>query len=141
MPRDIFLTRVQGAPQAVRLDIDTGRCVPADASAAPRTRGTLAVIQGQTFALYAEQAVMWLQWNERRWPLAEVSLTYGHDLDAQTTTFTADDRSITYPAWWRGDPTYEPLVPEEDEVQDWLAYAVAVQSDEKLQERLLDSWT
>lgn len=111
-----------------------------DDSPAPRTHGTLAIIQGQTFALYVDQAALWLQWNERRWPLADVALTYRHDLDAETTTFTADDRSITYPAWWRGDPTCEPLIPEEDEVQDWLAYAAAVKSDPKLQAGMLESW-
>ena len=140
MPRSIFVKRVQGPPETVRLDIDSGRIAPADPAPEPRTHGTLAIIQGHTFALYVDQATMWLQWNERRWPLTTMRLTYGHDLDAETTTFTADDRSITYPAWWRGDPAYEPLIPEEDEVQDWLAYAVAVQSDAKLQASLLKSW-
>lgn len=140
MPRYLFVKRVQGAPETVRLDLDTGRSVPADVAPEPRTHGTLAVIQGATFALYVDQATMWLQWNERRWPLATTPLSYGHDLDAETTTFTVDDRAITYPAWWRGDPTYEPLIPEEDEVQDWLAYVLAVKSDEKLQASLLESW-
>jgi hypothetical protein len=81
--------------------------------------------------------VLWLQWNERRWPLTEVSMKYRHDLVAETTTFQADDRTITYPAWWRGDPTYEPLIPEQDELEDWLAYAMAVKTDPGLQAALL----
>jgi hypothetical protein len=140
MTRHIFVKRVQGQPEPGTLDIDSGRFTPIDPSAAPRTHGTLALIEGQTFAIYVDQGTLWLQWNERRWPMADVALTYGHDLDAQTTTFSAADRSITYPAWWRGDPTYEPLVPEEDEVHDWLAYAAAVKSDAKLQAGMLKSW-
>jgi hypothetical protein len=96
-----------------------------------------ATIEGQAFALHADQGALWLQWNERRWPLAGVRLTYGHDLAAETTTFTADGQAITYPAWWRGDPTFEPLIPEEDEMQDWLAYVMAVKGDEALQATLL----
>ncbi len=140
MPRQILVKRVQGPPETGQLDVDSGRFTLIDASPAPRTHGTLATVQGQTFALYVDQAVLWLQWNERRWSLDSVALTYGHDLDAGTTTFTADDRSITYPAWWRGDPSYEPLIPEEDEVQDWLAYAVSVKSDPKLQAGMLAAW-
>ncbi len=140
MPRQILLQRAQGPREALLLDIDSGRSTPAGVSPDTPAHGTLATVEGQTFALYVDQATLWLQWNERRWPLADAVLTYGHDLDAETTTFTAGDRTITYPAWWRGDPTYEPLIPEEDEVQDWLAYAVAVKSDPKLQAGMLNSW-
>ena len=107
MPRSIVVERVQGLPETVRLDIDSGRCSPAHDSPEVPTHGTL---------------------------------TYGHDLDAETTTFTADDRTITYPAWWRGDITCEPLVPEPDELEDWLAHAMAVKSDQALQATLLEGW-
>ena len=140
MSRHTFVSRVQGQPVTYRLDIDSGRCAPADGSPDVTTHGTMAIIQGQTFALYVDQGTLWLQWNERRWPMADVALMYGHDLEAETTTFTADGRSITYPAWWRGDPTYEPLIPEEDEVHDWLAYAAVVKSDRKMQASMLQSW-
>lgn len=140
MPGQILLKRAQGARDTLLLDTASGRSAPAATPPGARTHGTLASIEGQTFALYADQDALWLQWNERRWPLAGVTLKYGHDLDAATTTFTADDRSLTYPAWWRGDPAYEPLIPEEDEVQDWLAYVAAVKADPALQARLLESW-
>src|SRR3954469_25182604 len=108
MPGQIFLKRADGSRETLFLDVASGRSAPAGMSPDTRAHGTLASIEGQTFALYADQDVLWFQWNERRWPLAGVSLAYGHDLDAATTTFTADDRAITYPAWCRGDPAYEP---------------------------------
>ncbi len=140
MTRNTFVKRVQGVPEPGRLDIDTGRFTPVDPASAPRTHGTLAVVQGQTFALYVDAGTLWLQWNERRWPMADLALTYGHDLEAQTTTFAAADRSITYPAWWRGDPAFDPLIPEEDELHDWLAYAAVVHSDPDMQASMLKSW-
>lgn len=140
MSRQILVQRLQGPAEALLLDVDTGRTAPAGVSPDAPAHGTLATIEGQNFALYADQQVLWLQWNERRWPLAAVPMTYGHDLAAETTTFTADGRSITYPAWWRGDPTYEPLIPEQDEIEDWLAYAMAVKSDAALQATLLQGW-
>ncbi|MFL6627928.1 MAG: hypothetical protein ACJ8G1_15910 [Vitreoscilla sp.] len=137
MSRQILLQRVHGPAEALFLDVATGRTAPAGVSSDAPAQGTLAVIEGQIFALYADQQVLWLQWNERRWPLTEVSMKYRHDLVAETTTFQADDRTITYPAWWRGDPTYEPLIPEQDELEDWLAYAMAVKTDPGLQAALL----
>ena len=140
MTRHILVNRVQGPPELGQLDVGSGRFAPVDPASAPRTHGVLAILEGQTFAIYVDAGALWLQWNERRWPMAEVALSYGHDLDAETTTFTAADRSITYPAWWRGDPTFEPLIPERDEAEDWLAYAMAVKADAALQAGLLRGW-
>ena len=142
MPRQILLQRARGPREAVLLDIDGGRSAPTGAPPGTCAHGTLATVEGQTFALYADQDALWFQWNERRWPLdaAGLQLRYVHDLAAATTTFTANDRSITYPAWWRDDPAFDPLVPEQDELEDWLAYVVAVQSDPQLQASLLQSW-
>ena len=141
MPRHIFVKRVQGPLVTGRFDIDKGLFTPVDPTSVIRTHGTLAIVQGNTFALYADAGTLWLQWNERRWPMADVDVMYEHDLDEQTTTFTVADRSVTYPAWWRGDPTFEPLIPEEDEVHDWLAYAAVVNSDKDMQARMLKSWS
>lgn len=141
MSRQILLQRVHGPAEALLLDIATGRTTPAGVSPDAPAHGTLTTIEGQTFALYADQQALWLQWNERRWPLAEASMKYGHDLAAETTTFQVADRSIIYPAWWRGDPTYEPLIPEQDELEDWLAYAMAVKTHPKLQADLLQGWS
>jgi hypothetical protein len=142
MPRQLLLKRARGPRGTLLFDVATGRTAPAGDVAGARAQGTQATVAEQSFALYAEQGELWFQWNERRWPLAapDLQLSYAHDLAAAATTFTAGDRSITYPAWWRGDPAFDPLVPEQDEQEDYLAYVVAVWSDPLLQASLLDAW-
>ena len=142
MPRQLLLKRARGPRGTLSFDVATGRTAPAGDVAGARAHGTQATVAEQSFALYADQGELWFQWNERRWPLAsaDLELTYAHDLAAAVTTFTAGDRSITYPAWWRGDPAFDPLVPEQDEQEDYLAYVVAVWSEPALQASLLDAW-
>lgn len=138
MSRQVLVHRVQGqGDDALLLDVDTGHATPADRSPDARGDGTFATIAGERFALYAHEGALWLQWRERRWPLATTDLRYGHDLDAETTTFSVDGHAFTYPAWWRGDPTFEPLVPERDEHEDWLGYVMVVKSEAGMQARML----
>ncbi len=139
MTRQIMVKNGRGPRAALLLDVDTGRVAPSGLSPDTPGHGTAAVIEGQTFAVYADGGTLWLQWNDARWPLAaaDVRLKYMHDLDAATTTFSVNDRSFTYPAWWRDDPAFEPLLPEEDEHHDYLAYVVAVKQDPSLQQSLL----
>jgi len=139
MTRQILLKNGRGPRAALLLDVDTGRVAPSGLPPETPAHGTVAVIEGQTFALYPEAGTLWLQWNDTRWPLAsdDVRLNYVHDLDAATTTFSVNDRSFTYPAWWRGDPTFDPLVPEEDEHHDYLAFVVSAKQDRSLQASLL----
>jgi hypothetical protein len=142
MARQILLKRGRGPREALLLDIDTGRSMPAGVSAVTKGHGTLATVAGQTFALYADTGMLFFQWNERRWPLAapDLRLGYSHDLQTQETTFSAADKAIAYPAWWRGDATFDPLVPERDAHEDYLAYVVATQADPAVQQSLLRAW-
>ncbi|MEP6506569.1 MAG: hypothetical protein ABJD97_24755, partial [Betaproteobacteria bacterium] len=135
-------TRGRGPREALLLDIDTGRSRPAGVPASTRGHGTLAIVDGQAFALYADAGVLWFQWNEQRWPFAsdDLCLAYGHDLATATTTFGANDRTIAYAAWWRDDPAFDARVPEQDAQQDYLAYVVATQRDPVLQQSLLAAW-
>jgi len=138
MPRQVLVKRVQGpGDDALLLDTATGRATPASPSPGTRGHGTFATIAGQLFALYADEGAVWLQWGERRWPLATTALRYEHDLDTETTTFSVDGHAFTYPAWWRGDPTFELLVPERDEHEDWLGYVMVVQAEPRLQANML----
>jgi hypothetical protein len=142
MPRQILLKRARGPRETVQFDIDSGRIAPSGLSPDTRGHGTTASVEGQSFALYAEGGVLWFQWNERRWPLVSgpLRLGYAHDMAAAVTTFTANERAIAYPAWWRDDPAFDPLIPERDEQEDYLAYIVAVQADPQLQASLLKAW-
>jgi hypothetical protein len=138
MTRQILLKNARGARAALLLDVDTGRVTPSGLPPETRGQGSVAVIEDQTFALYRDGGVLWLQWNEARWPIGsdDVQLNYVHDLDAATTTFSVNERSFTYPAWWRGDPAFDPLLPEEDEHHDFLAFVMVVKQDPAMQASL-----
>ncbi len=143
MGRQILVKRSRGPRETLLLDVDTGRSVPSGAAPDAKGHGTLAIVEGQLFALYADGGALWLQWNERRWPFASPALRLGyrHDMAAAETTFSANDRTITYPAWWRDDPTFDPLIPEQDALEDYLGYVVATQGDAQLQQSLLRAWS
>lgn len=138
MVRRVLVASGPGLRAAHWLDIDSGCLAPSGMPDDSACQGTAIVVEGQTFALYAVDGVLWLQWDAARWPIADdgLELRYGHDLDAAVTTFSVNGRAITYPAWWRGDPAFEPLWPEEDEHHDWLAYVMAVKSSPSLQAAL-----
>lgn len=139
MARRILVASGRGLRAARWLEIDSGCLVASGMADDTPCQGTAIVVEGQTFALYAADGTLWLQWNEARWPIADagLSLHYVHDLEAAVTTFSVNGRAITYPAWWRGDPAFEPLWPEEDERHDWLAYVTAVKKSPSLQAALL----
>lgn len=141
MTRQILVKNGRGPRAALLFDIDSGRIAPSGLPPETPGHGTVAVIEGQAFGVYADGGTLWLQWNDERWPIAsdQVRLNYVHDLDAATTTFSVNDRAFTYPAWWRDDPAFDPLLPEEDEHRDYLAYVVAVKGDPSLQKALLDA--
>jgi hypothetical protein len=131
--RILVSLRVGTRPSAW-LDIATGRLTLATGDAGAR-RGSASTIGDATFALYADAGTLWFQWNDRRWDLADpgLQLTYGHHLAQRTTTFTASDQSITYPAWWIDDPAFEPMIPEQDRQEDYLAYVVFLKDNPDLQ--------
>lgn len=66
---------------------------------------------------------------------------YGHDFRDGTTTFSIDDMSVRYPAWWVGDDTFEPLIPERDKEEDDFAYIAYVAKKTELQQVMIDSWS
>jgi hypothetical protein len=139
MTRQILVKNGRGPRAALLLDVDTGRVSASGLPPDTPGHGTVAAIEGQVFAVYADAGTLWLQWNDARWPLAaqDLRLNYVHDLDAATTTFSVNERAFTYAAWWRDDPAFDPLLPEEDEHHDYLAYVVAVKQDPSLQQALL----
>jgi hypothetical protein len=143
MGRQILLNRIYGGADAVLLDTASGRATPAGAARASGEAGNMSTVAGHVFALYAEGPTLWFQWDDRRWPLAanDTRLAYRHDLARAVTIFSVNDRAVEYPAWWRGDPHFDPLVPERDEDEDYLGYVMAVKRDPALQKTLLDAWS
>ncbi len=124
------------------LDTTTGRTTSTVVPAGTRHRGNVTRVAGHTFALYADAGVLYFQWDERRWPFSPdgAPLMYVHDLDKKTTTFSVDGKSVEYPAWWRDDPLFDPLVPERDQEEDDLGYYAALQENIDLQEAMLKAW-
>ena len=139
MGRRVLVASGRGLRSVSWLDVGTGRLAPSGMPDDTPGHGTALVVDGQAFALYADDGTLWLQWDATRWPVAEhgLELRYAHDLHAASTTFSVNGRAITYPAWWRGDPAFEPLWPEEDERHDWFAYVMAVKESPSLQAALL----
>ncbi len=141
MNSPILVTLRYGTRPSAWLDIATGQLTFASADAGA-SRGNASTIGDDTFALYADADALWFQWNDRRWQLADpgLKLMYGHHLSQRTTTFAANDQSITYPAWWIDDPAFEPMIPEQDRQEDYLAYVVFIKDNPDFQASMLSNW-
>lgn len=122
------------------LDPASGRTSPAPANA--RKQGSVTEFEGHVFALYAEGGGLVFQWDEQRWPFASdaVRVRYGHDPARKTTSFSVNERSIEYPAWWADDPQHDPVVPELDPDYDDLAWFAALKRDPGRLATLLKRW-
>lgn len=140
--KKLFLSRVHGPRQVVLFDVATGQTAPADPTDAV-IQGNFSIVEGHTCAVYVDDHVLFFQMGAERWPLAEpaTKVRYRHDFNAHTTVFTIDGKSIEYPAWWIGDPLFEPPVPERDEEEDYLAYVCEVHRNRSLQASLVEAWS
>lgn len=109
--------------------------------------GNMHQVKGHTFALYAQDGKLYLQVDSKVWPFSTdgISLHYHHMLHQQQTHFAitspAGDFSIDYPAWWAEIPDFEPVEPETDKDEDYLAYIYEVWQIPPLQQVLIKSWT
>lgn len=105
-------------------------------------RGNYMRIEGQDIAVFAADRQLFLQWGRRRWRFDDPGeASYFHDFVDGSTTFSIDDSVVHYRAWWVGDPTFEPGVPERDEQEDDFAYLANLIKDGELQRALIDSWS
>jgi hypothetical protein len=67
-------------------------------------------------------------------------IQYAHDFQKKTTTFSVENVTIQYPAWWANDPTFDPNEPERDEDEDLFAYVASLAHNEPLQRSLINTW-
>ena len=143
MSQQVIVDPLSGASGLLALDTATGRATPLAAGTRAVKQGNSTIVDGHTFALYAQDGTLWFQWDARRWPfLAEdLPVRYSHDLAHKTTTFSVADQSITYEAWWSDDPQFEPLIPERDEEMDNLGYYYALKREPQRLQRLLARWS
>jgi hypothetical protein len=111
--------------------------------------GAMQFVQGNYFAVgdqelsgYASDRNLYLQWNDRRWNFKDLAskIRYAHDFQKKMTTFSVENVSIQYPAWWANDPTFDPNEPERDEDEDLFAYVASLAHNEPLQQSLINTW-
>lgn len=87
-----------------------------------------------------------LQIDSQIWLLSatQLKLHFHHDMRKRQTHFAitspAGDFSIDYPAWWAEIPDFEPVEPEMDKDEDYLAYIYEVWQTPSLQQALLKRW-
>ena len=143
MSQHVIVEPLRGPAGLLALDTAAGTATPVDPAAPAVKQGNATRVSGHTFALYADGGMLWFQWDTRRWPFLadDLAVRYAHDLVARTTTFAVGDQSVTYPAWWRDDPLFDPLIPERDEEEDDLGYYAALRREPERLRRLLARWS
>lgn len=105
-------------------------------------QGNYVSVDGQELSVFAADKNLFFQWNDRRWNFKDLASTvrYYHDFPTKTTTFSIDNVTIQYPAWWANDPTFDPNEPERDEDEDFFAYVAGLAHNDSLQRNLINSW-
>ena len=110
-------------------------------------RGNSDCIAGHNIALYARDGQLHLQIDEQSWLLsdAQLWLKFYHDVAKRTSHFAltspSADFAIDYLAWWADIPDFEPIEPEMDKDEDYLAYVYEVWKTPSIQQALLKRWT
>jgi hypothetical protein len=139
---ELVLARHSGPLGYVHFNVETGEAREFLGTTHVKESGNLYTLQGNTFALYAQEGVLYFQWNKRRWDIVSLCpiISYRHDFQRRTTTFSIEDMKIEYPAWWKDDPAFDPCIPERDEEEDYLGYICAVSQSKTLQQALAQGW-
>lgn len=142
MKKFIRLKKVNRPHETVVLDTENGQFSPQLPGEAADSQGNYMSIAGQDFSVFAADNHLYFQWNRKRWNLQDLGpkVKYAHDIPGKTTTFSVDDEHIRYPAWWVGDATFDPSLPERDEDEDFLAYVANLAQNQALQKMLIQSW-
>lgn len=130
----IIVRTLPNRPRLV-LDKPTGSLTPVTGSESLPVRGFAFPVEGKTFVQYAEDGRLYLQLGEPRWEVGPSSdVSYGHNFDSKTTTFTINGFSLEYEAWWAHDPTFNKFAPERDQDEDPLAYVYHLYRNEEERE-------
>jgi len=108
--------------------------------------GNFHIVGERCIALYCKGGKLFLQIDSERWDLSSgsVAISYFHDFEKKTTTFEVDDGTssarLEYDAWWSEIPGFQPLEPEMDSEEDFLAYVVEVWRNRSVQKSLIERW-
>ncbi|OXJ17637.1 hypothetical protein CFB39_13475 [Burkholderia sp. AU6039] len=142
MMKNVQLGVINHPSRFMELDTETG-VFSALAGDGYVARGNYIAVEGQEVAVFAADRQLYLQWNKRRWNFADLgrNVKYEHDFQRGVTTFSIDGDTIHYPAWWVGDETFDPNLPELDEDEDHFAYIASLTKNKELQRSLIDVWS
>ncbi|WP_175853291.1 hypothetical protein [Burkholderia anthina] len=142
MMKNVQLGVINRPSSFVELNVETGvfSALVGDGYVA---RGNYIAVEDQDVAVFAADRQLYLQWNKRRWNFADLghNVKYEHDFHRGVTTFSIDGDAIQYPAWWVGDETFDPNLPELDEDEDHFAYIASLAKNKELQRSLIDVWS
>lgn len=141
MKNTVLLKKVNSPSELFALDTGSGTFSPAPGEAR-QVHGNFMPIAGQEFGVFASDGDLYFQWNSRRWSLRGLGarVKYQHDFQRKTTIFSIDGERIEYVAWWVGDVSFDPSLPERDEDEDFLAYVAHLARDAGLQQSLIKAW-
>jgi len=105
-------------------------------------QGNYFAVGDQELSVFASDRNLFLQWNDKRWNFKDLAskTRYAHDFQKKMTTFSVENVTIQYPAWWANDPTFDPNEPERDEEEDLFAYVASLVHNEQMQQRLINTW-
>ena len=110
-------------------------------------RGNFQNVGRHSVALYAQDNQLKLQIDKKVWLFSSSTLNidYHHKFQQRLTHFSItspdDNFAIDYRAWWADIPDFEPLEPEMDQDEDYLAYIYEVWKTPSIQQALLERWT
>ena len=110
-------------------------------------RGNSDCIAGHSISIYARDGQLHLQIDGQSWLLSDTQLRlkFYHNVAKRTSHFAltspSTDFAINYPAWWADIPDFEPIEPEMDKDEDYLAYIYEVWKTPSIQQTLLERWT
>ncbi|KAF0813411.1 hypothetical protein IGB42_02340 [Andreprevotia sp. IGB-42] len=141
MKKTIVLRTVIHPQKTVVLDTEQGKFA-IHAVEDQVAKGNYAVVNGDEFSVFSMDKQLYFQWNTKRWNFRGLGdkVEYRHDFQNGITIFSIEDTMIEYPAWWVGDPIFDPNLPERDEEEDFLGYVAYLAGDGNLQQRLIQSW-
>lgn len=141
----MILSRPFDKGDLVDFDTITG-AVGFNVRVSEKPKGNFHALDQTCLAIYSDDNSLILQIDSDKWDLSseDIELRYFHNLAKRTTCFEVRFRdkafSIEYKAWWAEIPGFEPVEPEMDEDEDFLAYVFEVWKNKKLQRSLINRW-
>ena len=141
MKKFVKLRKIPSSDETVVLDTERGTFATQPGSS-ESIEGNYTIENGQELSVFAADHNLFFQWNNKRWNFKDLraKLRYQHDLQRKITIFSIGDVTIQYPAWWVGDPTFQPFIPERDQDEDFFGYIASLARDDEWQRTLIETW-